>query len=83
MEYMCYHVRETHEETPDNVLFFNIFCSSWFSCVQTAPGEELRCRREVGNSHDPLSALILKQQIILKALILLSGFTLKGLSLAI
>ena len=37
---------------------FHVYKVIW---ENPAPGEELRCRREVGNSHDPLSVAIIKQ----------------------
>ena len=58
----CNHVLETRE----------IFSFSIFSAIRgfhvykviwenPTPGEELYCRREVGNSHDPLSVAVIKR----------------------
>ena len=37
---------------------FHVYKAIW---ENPAPGEELGCRREVGNSHDPLSVAVIKQ----------------------
>ena len=38
---------------------FHVYKVIWEN--PAAPGEELRCRRKVGNSHDPLSVAVIKQ----------------------
>ena len=66
LELMCNHVREHMRKHMTMFSFsissavrgFHVYKVIW---ENPAPGEELRCRRKVGNSHDPLSVAIMKQ----------------------